>query len=162
MEHRVSGHTICCRGPARCVLLRTLVLFLLLLGCLDSCARSRAQNLGLGGSWLRWLVGVRGVGSAATSRFLGLGRVHLVHAASHRSPPVGYRTERGQECRRRQATLVATFPHSSLSFRRRSNYSAAYPGVIPIIKPSFQGLLGLLCPYSEQTPHYKRLQKIVQ
>lgn len=99
-------------GDLRCVLLGALVLFLLLFGCFDSCAR--AQNLGLGGSWLRWLVGVRGVGTAATSRCLGLGRVHLVHAASHRSPPVGYRTERGQECRQRQATLVATFPHSSL------------------------------------------------
>ena len=76
-------------GRGRCCWLRGVVLgalrlLLLLFRGLDSCAR--AQNLGLGGSWLRWLFGVRGMWTAATSRCLGLGRVHLVYAASHRSP----------------------------------------------------------------------------
>lgn len=82
----VVARTLVGRGCGRLgrVLLSALVLFLLLLCSLNSCAR--AQNLGLGGSWLGWVFGVRVNRSAATSRCLGLGRVHLVYAASHRSP----------------------------------------------------------------------------
>lgn len=103
------------RGGGCCWLLGVvggpLALFFLLLRGLDSCAR--AQNLGLGGSWLRWLFGVRGMETAATSRCVGLGRVHLVHTASHRSPSVGYRVKQVQECGQRHKRLVTTrpFPH---------------------------------------------------